>query len=352
MAPCARPFPAPPERSAPSEAPSLPRAALQVVARSREDILAARGVKPTLSPNLSVLATVEALDVKRLLFIGVGCQVGTSALASRLPGLRCCCSYGRAARWAPPLLLPAGCEAGTAAAALISGLSGRGRCLHKLAVRHVLLLFSAGCQAVGAAVKNWLSGRGCCCCKWLSGMRRCSSQRSCLAGAAPRKTRLLGAGGRSQSSNACRISASQRPVVLIVACRCKRCGRSSSTSVWRSCMCWAPIVLTTGRGRWERCCSGAAALLAGGRLNRKSFRLLFIRPPRLPACPARRCDRPSACALTPASTYHLHPQGLEKFLNAASSDPDTVLHYEFMQVGWPPAPSRLQRLPVMVAAHV
>lgn len=46
-----------------------------VVARSRQDILAARGVKPTLSPNLSVLATVEALDVKRLLFIGVGCQV-------------------------------------------------------------------------------------------------------------------------------------------------------------------------------------------------------------------------------------------------------------------------------------
>lgn len=46
-----------------------------MVARSRADILAARGVKPTLSPNLSVLATVEALDVKRLLFIGVGCQV-------------------------------------------------------------------------------------------------------------------------------------------------------------------------------------------------------------------------------------------------------------------------------------
>lgn len=47
-----------------------------VVARSKEDILAAKGVKPTLSPNLEVLATVEALDVKRLLFIGVGCQVG------------------------------------------------------------------------------------------------------------------------------------------------------------------------------------------------------------------------------------------------------------------------------------
>jgi hypothetical protein len=50
-----------------------------LVARSPEDILAARGVKPTLSPNLDVLATVEALagTVKRLLFIGVGCQVGS-----------------------------------------------------------------------------------------------------------------------------------------------------------------------------------------------------------------------------------------------------------------------------------
>lgn len=48
---------------------------VQMVARCAEDILAARGVKPTLSPNLNVLATVEALDVKRLLFIGVGCQV-------------------------------------------------------------------------------------------------------------------------------------------------------------------------------------------------------------------------------------------------------------------------------------
>jgi hypothetical protein len=46
-----------------------------MVARTVEDILAARGVKPTLSPNLEVLAQVEALQVKRLLFIGVGCQV-------------------------------------------------------------------------------------------------------------------------------------------------------------------------------------------------------------------------------------------------------------------------------------
>ena len=49
------------------------------MARCRDDVLAARGVKPCLSPNLDVLATVEALDVKRLLFIGVGCQVCTGA---------------------------------------------------------------------------------------------------------------------------------------------------------------------------------------------------------------------------------------------------------------------------------
>lgn len=48
---------------------------LQMVARCKEDIIKAKGVKPTLSPNLNTLATVEALDVKKLLFIGVGCQV-------------------------------------------------------------------------------------------------------------------------------------------------------------------------------------------------------------------------------------------------------------------------------------
>jgi hypothetical protein len=51
----------------------------QFVARCAEDIIKARGVKPTLSPNLDTLATVEALDVKRLLFIGVGCQVPAHA---------------------------------------------------------------------------------------------------------------------------------------------------------------------------------------------------------------------------------------------------------------------------------
>ena len=52
------------------------------MARCKEDILAARGVKPTLSPNLNTLATVEALDVKRLLFIGVGCQACAPAVTA------------------------------------------------------------------------------------------------------------------------------------------------------------------------------------------------------------------------------------------------------------------------------
>lgn len=66
------------------------RITMQVVARCKEDIMKARGVKPTLSPNLNVLATVEALDVKKLLFIGVGCQVyGSECLASHLYDCGC-----------------------------------------------------------------------------------------------------------------------------------------------------------------------------------------------------------------------------------------------------------------------
>ncbi|KAJ7979746.1 7-hydroxymethyl chlorophyll a reductase, chloroplastic [Quillaja saponaria] len=46
-----------------------------VLARTPDEVLAAKGVKPTLSPNLNTLALVEAAGVKRLLFCGVGCQV-------------------------------------------------------------------------------------------------------------------------------------------------------------------------------------------------------------------------------------------------------------------------------------
>ena len=71
---------------------------MQMVARCKEDIIKAKGVKPTLSPNLNTLATVEALDVKKLLFIGVGCQVCLCHTlprncASEIARIVSCCSY-------------------------------------------------------------------------------------------------------------------------------------------------------------------------------------------------------------------------------------------------------------------
>lgn len=48
---------------------------MPVIARTPEEILAARVNKPTLSPNLSVLEQVEQSGMKRLLVIGVGCQI-------------------------------------------------------------------------------------------------------------------------------------------------------------------------------------------------------------------------------------------------------------------------------------
>jgi 7-hydroxymethyl chlorophyll a reductase len=57
-----------------------PFAPVPVVARTVQDIVRARGVRPTLSPTLAALSAVEALaggpqPVRRLLFVGVGCQV-------------------------------------------------------------------------------------------------------------------------------------------------------------------------------------------------------------------------------------------------------------------------------------
>jgi coenzyme F420 hydrogenase subunit beta len=46
-----------------------------ILARHPEEVLAARVNKPTLSPNLSVLELVEQANCRRLLVIGVGCQV-------------------------------------------------------------------------------------------------------------------------------------------------------------------------------------------------------------------------------------------------------------------------------------
>jgi 3,8-divinyl protochlorophyllide a 8-vinyl-reductase (ferredoxin) len=48
---------------------------MPIIARTPEDILAARVNKPTLSPNLSVLEQIEQSGMKRLLVIGVGCQI-------------------------------------------------------------------------------------------------------------------------------------------------------------------------------------------------------------------------------------------------------------------------------------
>ena len=46
-----------------------------VIATTVEDILRAKGVKPTLSPNLNILELLESSGLKRILFCGVGCQV-------------------------------------------------------------------------------------------------------------------------------------------------------------------------------------------------------------------------------------------------------------------------------------
>ncbi|XP_020079787.1 7-hydroxymethyl chlorophyll a reductase, chloroplastic [Ananas comosus] len=58
-----------------------------VLARTPEEIIAAKGVKPTLSPNLDTLALVEAAGVKRLLFCGVGCQVQALRSVEKYLGL-------------------------------------------------------------------------------------------------------------------------------------------------------------------------------------------------------------------------------------------------------------------------
>ncbi|KAG1361446.1 7-hydroxymethyl chlorophyll a reductase, chloroplastic [Cocos nucifera] len=58
-----------------------------VLARTPDEVFAAKGVKPTLSPNLDTLALVEAAGVKRLLFCGVGCQVQALRLVEKHLGL-------------------------------------------------------------------------------------------------------------------------------------------------------------------------------------------------------------------------------------------------------------------------
>ncbi|MBD2019976.1 Coenzyme F420 hydrogenase/dehydrogenase, beta subunit C-terminal domain [Leptolyngbya sp. FACHB-36] len=58
-----------------------------VIARTPADVLAARVNKPTLSPNLSVLEQIEESGMKRLLVIGVGCQIQALRAVEKQLGL-------------------------------------------------------------------------------------------------------------------------------------------------------------------------------------------------------------------------------------------------------------------------
>jgi len=60
---------------------------MPVIARTPEEILAAKVNKPTLSPNLSVLEQVEKSGMKRLLVIGVGCQIQALRAVEKQLGL-------------------------------------------------------------------------------------------------------------------------------------------------------------------------------------------------------------------------------------------------------------------------
>lgn len=60
---------------------------MPVIATTTEEILAAKVNKPTLSPNLSVLEQVEKSGMKRLLVIGVGCQIQALRAVEKQLGL-------------------------------------------------------------------------------------------------------------------------------------------------------------------------------------------------------------------------------------------------------------------------
>lgn len=60
---------------------------MPIVARTKEEVLAAKVNKPTLSPNLSVLEQIEQSGMKRLLAIGVGCQIQALRAVEKQLGL-------------------------------------------------------------------------------------------------------------------------------------------------------------------------------------------------------------------------------------------------------------------------
>ncbi|MGD1809023.1 Coenzyme F420 hydrogenase/dehydrogenase, beta subunit C-terminal domain [Dapis sp. BLCC M126] len=60
---------------------------MPVIARTPEEVLAAKVNKPTLSPNLSVLEEIEKSGLKKLLVIGVGCQIQALRAVEKQLGL-------------------------------------------------------------------------------------------------------------------------------------------------------------------------------------------------------------------------------------------------------------------------
>ena len=60
---------------------------MPIIARTPEAILAAKVNKPTLSPNLSVLEEIEQSGMKKLLVIGVGCQIQALRAVEKQLGL-------------------------------------------------------------------------------------------------------------------------------------------------------------------------------------------------------------------------------------------------------------------------
>ncbi len=60
---------------------------MPVIARTPEEVLAAKVNKPALSPNLSVLEEIEKSEMKRLLVIGVGCQIQALRAVEKQLGL-------------------------------------------------------------------------------------------------------------------------------------------------------------------------------------------------------------------------------------------------------------------------
>lgn len=60
---------------------------MPVIARTPAEVLAAKVNKPTLSPNLSVLEEIEKSGLKKLLVIGVGCQIQALRAVEKKLGL-------------------------------------------------------------------------------------------------------------------------------------------------------------------------------------------------------------------------------------------------------------------------